>query len=299
MTKPALGFIGLGAMGMPIAQRLLAAGYPLTVWGRTPARLQPALDAGARLAPSARGVAEAAELVHLCVFDAEAVESVVFGPDGVAAGAGAGTLVVDHSTIHPEATRRFAERLYVAAGMGWVDAPVSGGAKGAQEGRLAVMAGGAAADVDRLRTVAGCFAARLTHMGPVGAGQAAKACNQMIIGSTVAVIAEALAFADKFGVSAPDLPDCLAGGFADSTVLQNHARRMAAADYQGAGPATIMTKDLDIALDMARVTGQPMPMTGLVASLYRLLIAQGDAAYGQIGLMRLYADAPLPRRPPA
>ena len=288
-----IGFIGLGAMGLPMARRLLAADRELVVWGRRRSRLEPVLSAGAVGADSPAAVAEASDVVCLCVLDTAAVGEVVFGPGGIAEGADADKLLIDHSTIHPLQTREWAARLRAGAGMGWVDAPVSGGAAGAEAGRLIVMAGGEADDLARARPVMAAYAQQVTHMGPSGAGQAAKACNQMIIGAEIAVIAEALGFAANFGVEAAKLPDCLAGGWADSAVLQNHARRMAAADYDGAGDAYIMLKDMEIAADMGRETGTPMPVTALCASLYRLLVAQGHSDTGQIGLMRLYAEGPL------
>ena len=288
-----IGFIGLGAMGMPMAQRLLAADHELFVWGRTQSRLEPALLAGATGVGSAAAVAELCDVVCLCVLDTAAVDDVVFGETGIIHGAGPGKLLIDHSTIHPLKTREWAARLHGETGMGWVDAPVSGGEAGAKAGTLIVMAGGAAADMERARPIMDAYARQITLMGPPGAGQATKACNQMIIGAEIAVIAEALRFAANFGVEAPKLPDCLAGGWADSKVLQNHARLMAAADYEGAGDAYIMLKDMEIVADMGRETGTPMPVTGLCASLYRLLIAQGHSDTGQIGLMRLYADGPL------
>lgn len=295
MERPRLGFIGLGAMGMPMVLRLLQAGHAVTVWGREPRKLARALGAGAGLADSPARLAAAVEVVMVCVTDTRAVEEVVFGPNGIAAAGAAGKLLVDHSSIHPLESRGFAERLRRECGMGWVDAPVSGGVKGAEDGTLVVMAGGEKADVERARPILAAFSQRLTHMGPSGAGQATKVCNQMIIGATIGVVAEAFSFAARFGVSAPDIPDCLAGGWADSTVLQVHGRRMAAADYADAPPAAIMVKDMEIAADMGRLTGTPMPVTSLVTSLYRLLIAQGHEETGQIGLMRLYADGPLPR----
>jgi 3-hydroxyisobutyrate dehydrogenase len=190
-------------------------------------------------------------------------------------------------------TREFAERLREESGMGWVDAPVSGGARGAKSGTLVIMAGGEAADVARAEPFMRAYANNISHMGPVGSGQATKACNQMIIGAEVAAIAEALKFAADFGVDAKRLPDCLKGGWADSPILQNHARRMAAGDYANAGDAHLMLKDMSIACDMGRATGTPMPVANLVASLYTLLIAQGHADTGQIGLMRLYAEGSL------
>jgi len=293
MTRPTIGFIGLGAMGAPIVHRLLVADYAVCVWNRTPATLAPVLAAGARAAPTPAELGAASDVVLLCVTDTAAVEQVVFGPDGVAEGAVEGKLLVDHSTIHPLDCRRFAERLRADSGMNWVDAPVSGGVAGARAGRLVVMAGGTAADVERLESFAGAYSQRVTRMGDCGAGQATKTCNQMIIGGTVAVVAEALNFAARFGVNAADLPDCLAGGWADSAVLQDHARRMAAADFASDNAAEIMLKDMNIACDMGRETGAPMPVTAVTAELYRLLISLGHADKGQIGLIRLYTDREL------
>lgn len=288
-----VGFIGLGAMGMPMTRNLLKAGHTVTVWGRTPAKLRPALDAGAASADSAASLTSASDVVCLCVTDTEAVAEVVFGPGGVAEGASAGKTLVDHSTIHPLESREMASRLRSRTGMAWVDAPVSGGAAGAEAGTLVVMAGGEASDVERVTPVIDAYARRVTHMGRGGAGQATKMINQIIIGAEVAVIAEAFSFASKFGVDAHAVPDCLAGGWADSTVLQNHARRMASADYGEPGTAAIMLKDMNIACDMALRTSTAMPVTALVTSLYRLLIEQGHGETGQIGLMRLYREGPL------
>lgn len=293
MAAQHLGFIGLGALGSEIARRLMAAGHPLGVWGRDQAKLAPWAAAGATLAATPAALAAACEVLMLCVTDTAAVEQVVFGDDGIAHGARHGALLVDHSTIHPLATRDFATRLAARTGMAWLDAPVSGGVGGARAGRLVVMAGGAAADLARVDGLFAHYAQRVTRMGEVGAGQATKVVNQMLIGAHVAVVAEALNYAANFGVSAPLLPDALAGGYADSTVLQNHARRMAAADYAGDVDARIMVKDLDIALDMGRITGSPLPVTALVTQQYRGLIADGAADKGQIGLMWLYRQRPL------
>ncbi|MGE0744616.1 MAG: NAD(P)-dependent oxidoreductase [Rhodospirillales bacterium] len=287
-----VGFIGLGTMGLPMAERLVKSGFAVTAWNRGRPPLERAAAFGARAATSPADVARAGDIVFACVTDTDAVEAVVFGPDGVAAGGTAGKLLVDCSSIHPVRTRDFAARLHAEAGMRWVDAPVSGGEKGARDGTLIVMAGGEAADVDRARPAFAAFARQVTHLGPAGAGQAAKVCNQMIIGAEIAAIAEALRFAANFGVAADRLPDALAGGWADSTVLQIHARRMAAARYQGAASA-VMMKDMDIACDMGRLTGTPMPVANLVTALYRLAYAQGHADAGQLAPMRLYADGPL------
>jgi 3-hydroxyisobutyrate dehydrogenase len=291
MTKQKLGFIGLGAMGMPMAHHLMKAGHELHVWARKPQKIAPIVDDGAHLHHTARDLAAACDAVLLCVFDAAAVHEVVFGADGVAAGATAGTLLIDHSTAHPQKSRDMAERLTAETGMGWVDAPVSGGARGAQAGSLIVMAGGCDADAARARDITAPYAKQFTHMGQVGSGQASKVCNQIIIGATVAVWAEALNFAHTFGVDAGALPDCLKGGWADSAVAQDHARRMAklTPDTVGAG---LMQKDMDAALDMARLTGSAMPVTAQVAELYRLVTARTGES-GQASLIRLYTDQPF------
>lgn len=288
-----VGFIGLGEMGGPIVGRLLSAGHDVTVWGRNSARVKSCLDRGATQADSPAALTGAIDIVMICVTDTDAVEQVVFGADGISQAASADKLLVDHSTIHPLRTREWAERLREETGMGWLDAPVSGGAMGAEAGTLAVMAGGGKADFARAAPVIDSYAGQLTHMGPNGAGQASKACNQMIIGAEVAIIAEALNFLHKFDVDAQKLPDCLKGGWADSTVLQVHGRRMAAADYDAIGSTYIMTKDMNIACEMGRETGSAMPVANLVQSLYQLLNAQGGDDKGQIGLMWLYQQEAL------
>ena len=293
MADPRIGFIGLGAMGGALAHQLLKAGFELRVWGRTTSKLKSWLDAGAQESPSPVDLASHSDVIFLCVTDTAAVEDVVFAENGVAQGLQKNALLVDHSTIHPVATREYAARLRETAEAGWIDAPVTGGVIAAEAGNLVIMAGGDAADIERVRPILEIYSQRVTNMGTNGAGQATKIANQMIIGSNVAVVAEALNYAANFGVSAASLPDALAGGWADSAVLQNHARRMAAADYSDDVDAAIMAKDIDIACDMGRETGSAMPVTALVQQLYRQLIADGDRDKGQIGLMWLYKQEPL------
>ncbi len=297
MAGMRIGFIGLGALGGAIATRLQQAGHRLSIWGRTPEKLTPWRDAGAEIMASPAALAAQADCVLLCVTDTAAVEEVVFGRDGVASGARATSILLDHSTIHPLATRRFSARLADACAMHWLDAPVSGGVIGARDGRLVVMAGGALDVLERVRPLLACYSQRATWMGANGAGQATKIANQMMIGGNIAVAAEALNYAANFGVAAAHLPDALAGGWADSAVLQHHGRHMAAADYANEVNATIMVKDIDIACDLGRETGSPMPVTALVQQLYRQLIANGDADKGQSGLMWLYKQKPLDETP--
>ena len=289
--KERIGFIGLGDIGQPMALRIVDAGYPIQVYNRTAAKLAPFADRGLEIATSPAELARTCDIVFVCVTNTDAVEQVVFGPEGVAAGSRAGQLLVDLSTIHPNGARDMANRLMRDFGMGWVDAPVSGGPAGARAGTLAVMAGGAAADVERARQVLMSFAGKVTHMGPVGCGTATKACNQMIGFCTAAVIAETLNFAAKFGIDPELVPDALAGGFADSNVLRQLGKALVNGTYSGDGAMGV--KDINIALDLGRQTGSAMPLTGLVASIFQLVVSQGFTTGGLGTPMRLYAQGPL------
>ncbi len=309
-----LGYIGLGLMGLPMTRRLLAAGHQVSVWNRSQAKLAEAVSSGAQAAKHPAEVATSASLIFMCLTDAKAVEAVVFGADGLSSVAGEGKVVVDFSSIHPAAARSIAERLKAANGMHWIDAPVSGGTKGAAEGTLAVMAGGDAADIARVTpyvlTMARGFthmgptgagqttkpvsythldvykrqvltmARGFTHMGPTGAGQTTKLCNQVIVGCTMAVLAEATRLAVNSGIDAKRLPEALKGGFADSIPLQLFVPRMVDAIHSPPlGGSAIMLKDLDTVLDVAQSTGSPVPMAGLAAQLFRMLQAsRGDDA---------------------
>jgi len=291
MHTERIGFVGLGAIGAPMALRILDAGHSLRVYNRSAARLAPFASRGAPVAATPAALARECDIVCMCVSDTAAVEDVVFGADGLASTAGPESLVVDLSTIHPVQTQEMARRLSRTCGAGWVDAPVSGGPAGARAGTLAVMAGGEAHHVERIRPILMSFAGRVTHMGPVGCGMATKACNQILNFGTGAVVAEALSFAARFGIDPNLLPEAVAGGFADSNVLRHYGRDMVAGTYSGS-TLTAM-KDLDIILDMARRTGSALPLTGLVASFFRLQIAQGFTGGGLATPMRMYAQGPL------
>ena len=271
-TRERLGFIGLGLMGLPMALRLCEAGHALCVWNRSAAKTEAVQRAGASVAASPAEVARSAEIVFLCLTDSAAVEQVVFGSDGLAAAPGGGRVVVDFSSIAPAATRDIAARLEAANGMRWIDAPVSGGTKGAAEGTLAVMAGGAPADFERVRPCVLAMAQRFTLMGPLGAGQTTKLCNQVIVGSAMCVLAEATRLALNAGIDPLLLPQALAGGFADSKPLQLFVPRMAQAIHEPPlGHTHTMLKDLDTVVELARETGTPVPMAALAAQTFRLL----------------------------
>lgn len=294
-----VSFVGLGDIGAPMARRVLDAGFPLTVWNRTASKASELVNAGAVLAPDLASVAQAADIVCLCVTDADAIESLVFGANGIAAALRPGQLIVDHSTIEPSRTRAFAQRLREIAQCSWLDAPVSGGAPGARAGTLAVFAGGAAADLERARAVLQAFAGRITHMGDVGCGQATKACNQLINVGTVGVVSEAMALAARCGLDPHRLPQALAGGYADSAILRNYGPKLAAYTFSGLTATT--RKDLGIVLQMGRDSGAPLPIISLLESFLRMVIARGYTQDGMAGLMRMYADGPLPGggEPPA
>ncbi|MEE8248322.1 MAG: NAD(P)-dependent oxidoreductase, partial [Alphaproteobacteria bacterium] len=276
-TKPRLGYLGLGLMGLPMTLRLVAAGYPVTVWNRSREKILPALEAGAAEADSPRAVAEASEVVFACLSDAAAVEAVVFGGHGVSAADGAGKVFVDHSSIRPEAAREMAARLEAEHGMAWIDAPVSGGVAGAEAGTLAIMAGGEARDFERVRAIVAHTAQRFTLMGPVGAGQITKLVNQVIAGCAMVVHAEAVRLATNAGIDAAKLPECLKGGFADSLPFQIFVPRMLEGAAQPLGHVTTLLKDVETALELGRESAAPMPMTAAAVQIYRLMVAQGHA----------------------
>ena len=270
-----LGYIGIGLMGRPMALRLLAAGHEVTVWNRSREKLAAVVEKGARAAASPAEVARAAEIVMMCVTDQHAVEDVLFGEKGVASVASPGKIVIDFSSIAPASAREFAARLEVK-GIGLIDAPVSGGVAGAEKGTLAIMAGGKAEHIERVRPVVMQLAQRFTRMGDSGAGQTTKLCNQVIVGSLIAVIAEAVRLAEAAGVDARMLPEALKGGFADSLPLQIFGARMASRTFEPSlGSTAIMLKDLENAGAVAKEHSVPLVMASNAVQLYRMLAAQG------------------------
>jgi 3-hydroxyisobutyrate dehydrogenase len=297
MTKSAgerpsepLGYLGLGLMGLPMTRRLLNAGHDVTVWNRSPSKAAALVESGAKAAANPHDVAAKTSIIFMCLTDAAAVEEVVFGANGLASAAGAGKLVVDFSSIHPDAARSIATRLKAANGMGWIDAPVSGGTKGAEEATLAIMAGGDAADVERVRPYIGAMARGFTHMGPVGAGQTTKLCNQVIVGCTMAVLAEATRLAVNAGIDAKRLPEALTGGFADSIPLQLFVPRMVQGIHSPPlSHIATMLKDLDTVTDVAQQTSTPVPMAALAAQIFRMAKATRGADADALEIYKLSA----------
>ena len=284
-----IGFVGLGLMGLPMTRRLLAAGHPVAVWNRSPDKCLPAVDAGATQAISLAALAQGADIVMTCLSDTAAVEQAVFGPDGIAAHGAPGKLLVDFSSIEPGATRLFAQQLHDACGMNWVDAPVSGGVAGAENGKLVIMAGGDQADVERIRPLLEPLSQRVTHMGAIGAGQVTKVCNQLIVAANAMLIAEAVSLAGKSGVDASLLAPALAGGFADSLPFQILAPRMAAGEFEPVQwKVATLLKDLDTAVKLAREADAGAPMAALADQLMRTFAAQGNAQRDLSSVVELY-----------
>ena len=269
-----LGFCGLGLMGAPMVRRLLAAGHEVRVWNRSAAKAEALAAHGARVVGSPREAASGVDGVLMCLYDADAVDAVVFGTDGVAEAAGLRWLA-DHSSIDPAATRALAARLSEASGADWIDAPVSGGIAGVEAGTLAVMTGGAATHMAQAAEAMRAYAGNVTHMGPAGAGQATKLCNQTIVATTVVAIAEALGFAASNGIAIDKLAGALAGGWADSKPLQVFAPRMIEAQPTIIGALSTMLKDVDTVLGNAQRSGTPMPVTAGVQQVLRLADAMG------------------------
>jgi 3-hydroxyisobutyrate dehydrogenase len=269
-----VGFVGLGTMGGAMAANLARAGHQVTAWNRTPGRAAELTPLGVTIADTAAAAAAASELVVTIVSDTPDVEAVLFGSSGVAEGAKAGTIVIDMSTISPSATRDFAARLQ-AQGVAMLDAPVSGGSEGAKKGTLSIFVGGEAADLERARPVLEAMGTTITHIGPIGSGQAAKAVNQVIIAGGYLGVAEGIVLALKAGLDVATLVQALSGGAAQSWVLQNRSGRMIDNDYPLGFKVALHRKDLGIALDLARETGATLPVAALVESLEAGLIGRG------------------------
>lgn len=269
-----VGFAGLGTMGQAMAANLARAGFPLTVWNRSPGRARRVVELGAGEVASPAALAQASDVVVICVRDTPDVEQILFGPEGVAKGARKGLLVIDCSTISPNASRRFADRLK-EQGVGFVDAPVSGGSEGAQKGTLSIMVGGAVRDVARARPILAAVGTTVTHMGKVGSGQATKAVNQVILAGTYLAVAEGLVLAMKSDLDPEAVVRALSAGAAQSWVLANRSERMIRNDYPIGFKLSLHRKDLGIALDLAERVGAALPVAGLAAQIENGLIAGG------------------------
>jgi 3-hydroxyisobutyrate dehydrogenase len=271
-----VGFVGLGTMGLAMAANARRAGFEVSAWNRTPGRAGDLPDLGVQILDSPAAVAAATDVVITMVSDTPDVEAVLFGPNGVAEGAKTGTLVVDMSTIAPTPTREFANRLG-EKGVRMLDAPVSGGSEGAKKGTLSIFVGGDAADLERARPVLEALGTTITHVGPIGAGQAVKAVNQVILAGTYLGVAEGIVLALKAGLDVDQVVAALSGGAAQSWVLANRSGRMKDNDYPLGFKVALHRKDLGIALGMARELGASLPVSALAEAIEAGLIGQGHA----------------------
>lgn len=269
-----VGFVGLGTMGGAMAANVARAGFKVVAWNRSPGRTAGLAGLGIALAPTAAAVAAEAELIVTIVSDTPDVEAVLFGAEGVTAGAAPGSLVVDMSTISPSATRDFANRL-AELGVSMLDAPVSGGSEGAKQGTLSIFVGGDAAQLERARPVLAAMGTTITHLGPIGSGQAAKAVNQVILAGTYLGVAEGIVLAMKAGLDVEALVAALSGGAAQSWVLANRSGRMLSNDYPLGFKVALHRKDLGIALQLARETGAALPISALTEALEAGLVGRG------------------------
>lgn len=286
MTKT-IALIGAGAMGGAIGERLLATGNRLLVFDLDKAKVAALVAKGAAAAVTAAAAAGAADCVILSLNSAAIVRRAVFGEGGVAAGAKPGTLIIDMSSIDPDATRQLAADAS-EKGLRWVDSPLSGGAPKASTGELTLMAGGETQDVADAHEVLRHVSANYTHMGPAGAGQTTKLVNQVLCALNFMAVAEATRLAIDAGVDVLKIPQALKGGRADSAILQEYLPRFATRDYRRTGRIDNMVKDLNAAQDLARRTHTAMPLTAVCAEIHRLLTAAGLGGEDQAALMEFF-----------
>jgi 2-hydroxy-3-oxopropionate reductase len=282
-----IGFIGLGIMGKPMAANLVAAGYEVTVHNRSRGAVDELVEAGAKAADGSAAAAAEADVVITMLPDSPDVEAVVLGEGGVAEGIRSGALFVDMSTIAP-ATSRQVHAALAERGVEAVDAPVSGGEPAARDGQLAIMAGGSEEAVERARPIFDVLGKATTHIGRPGAGQVAKAANQVVVALNIQAVAEALLLARRAGVDPARVREALLGGFASSRVLEVHGERMLEHSFDPGFRVALHRKDLAIAQQAGREQGAPLPATGLVASLFDALVAQGDGDRDHSALGALY-----------
>ncbi|HEX7471671.1 MAG TPA: NAD(P)-dependent oxidoreductase [Candidatus Limnocylindrales bacterium] len=272
-----IGFVGLGTMGLSMARNILSAGAELTVWNRTSGRAGELTGAGAIEVGSPADVGSRSDVVVTCVSDTPDVEGVLFGSDGLALGLASGSLVIDCSTISPTATQEFDRRL-AGGGIGLVDAPVSGGSEGARLGTLTIFVGGSDADVARAMPVLAAMGRTITHMGPSGSGQAAKAVNQVILAGTYLGLAEGLVLGLEAGLDPSRLVAALSGGSAQSWALTNRSQNMVEDRYPLGFKLALHRKDLGIALQLAETLGAELPLAAMIAAIEDELLAGGHGS---------------------
>ena len=283
MPSDRVGFIGLGIMGRPMAMNLLAAGYPLTVHSRSPGPVDEVVSRGATRASGAAEVATASDVTITMLPDTSDVEVVLTGAGGVLDGVAAGALVIDMSSIDPAPTRAMAE-VFAKRDVAMVDAPVSGGERGAIDGTLSIMIGGEPDAVARAMPIFQVLGKTIVHVGPSGAGQVTKACNQLVVAATIEAVAEALLLAERSGVDPGKVREALLGGFAGSKILEVHGQRMLDRAFDPGFRIRLHRKDARIVEDAARTTGTPIPSFAVVAAQLQRALDDGDGELDHSGL---------------
>jgi 3-hydroxyisobutyrate dehydrogenase len=280
-----IGFVGLGIMGHAMAQNLITQGFDTVAWNRTASRADDLAALGGTVAASPGDVAREADIVMVCVSDTPDVEAVVFGPDGVSSGISPGSLIIDHSTISPGATKDFALRINEQEAF-WLDAPISGGSEGAVNGTLSIMIGGDVAQIERSRPYLEAVGSTITHVGPQGAGQLVKAVNQVLVVVNQLAVSEALLLAQAGGLDLEATLSAVAGGAAGSWMLSNRGPQMIERDWSPGFTIDLQQKDLRLVLAAADDLGVPLPGTALVHQMYRALQNQGLGAEGNHALVK-------------
>ena len=278
-----IGFIGLGAMGRPMAGHLQRAGHQLFVWARRPESVG---DLAATRCATPAELGRCCDVVFTVVTSSADVEGLALGPDGLIEGMAPGSVLIDCSTIAPDSAREIAARLG-EKGIAMLDAPVSGGEQGAVDATLAIMVGGEAAVLERVRPLLQCLGQRIVHIGPNGAGQVAKACNQMIMVAAIQAVAEAMRLGAASGVDCAELLQALAGGSAASRVLDVMGERMVERDFSAGIEARLHHKDFGLVLEAGRKNGVPMPLTAAVGQQLNALMAQGWGRDDTSSLLRV------------
>jgi 2-hydroxy-3-oxopropionate reductase len=284
-----IGFIGLGIMGRPMALNLIEAGFGLVVHSRSPGPVDELVAAGAERGTDPEDVASRSDVVITMLPDTPDVELVLLGERGVAGGIRVGSLLIDMSTIQPLAAKGLAET-FERTSVSMLDAPVSGGERGAIEGTLSIMVGGSATAFDRGRPILEVLGSNLVHVGPAGAGQVAKACNQLVVAATIQAVAEALVLAKKAGVDPAKVREALLGGFAGSKILDVHGQRMLAGDFQPGFRSVLHRKDARIVRQTADELGSPVPLFEIAAEALEHLVEVGRGDLDHAALVTLLED---------
>lgn len=281
-----VGFIGLGIMGRPMALNILKAGHSVWVHARRPAMMQPLSDAGATACNSSTEVANNTDIIFVCVSDTHDVEQVILGDNGVLKGLNEGSVVIDMSTISPSATRSLAKTLS-DNGCHMLDAPVSGGEQGAIDGALSIMVGGEEDVFNRVLPLFEAMGKNIVHIGDNGAGQVTKACNQVLIGQTIAAIGEAYILASASGVDPAKVRQALLGGFAGSRALESHGQRMLDRNFKPGFKAHLHHKDMRIVMETAHELGIALPGASQVTQYLNSVVGQGKGENDSISILEL------------